>query len=176
MSLLQITHGHSWIPSNCMGIRIALFDGKGLQFIQPGERNFYEIVNFLKPIYRLMHSYALQKGRFLKTHFLPPIQKKIFPYIQTPQATPGLSNNRIDRGSFHPHNLSLFVSLTENFLLKLGYDFTSPISFTVSVVMSGRQESSFASTASISTRTIGFLGSHFRQRFSIPDWLRRMQV
>jgi hypothetical protein len=30
-----------------MGIRIALFDGKGLQFIQTGGKNFYEIVIFL---------------------------------------------------------------------------------------------------------------------------------
>jgi hypothetical protein len=33
-----------------MGIRLTLFDGKGLQFIQTGGKNFYEIVNFLKPI------------------------------------------------------------------------------------------------------------------------------
>jgi hypothetical protein len=33
-----------------METRITLFDGKGLQFIQTGGKNFYEIVNFLKPI------------------------------------------------------------------------------------------------------------------------------
>ena len=36
-----------------------------------------------------MHPLALKKVRFLKTHFLPLVQKKIFPYIKK---TPGLSN------------------------------------------------------------------------------------
>ena len=56
-----------------------------------------------------MHSYALKKVRFLKNHFLPPIQKKIFPYIQTPQATPGLSNNRIRLW---------FAALTQSILIR----------------------------------------------------------
>jgi len=42
------------------------------------ENNFYEIVNFSKPVYRLMHSCALKKVHFLKNHFLPPIQKRYF--------------------------------------------------------------------------------------------------
>jgi len=64
-----------------METRITFFDGKGLQFIQTGERNFYEIVNFLLPVYRLMHPLALKKVHFFKSHFLPLVQKKIFPYI-----------------------------------------------------------------------------------------------
>jgi hypothetical protein len=50
-----------------------------------GGKNFYEIVNFLKPVYRLRHSLALKKVRFLKTRFLPTVQKKIFSYIQNMQ-------------------------------------------------------------------------------------------
>jgi len=84
---------------------------------QTGERNFYEIVIFLTPIYRLMPPYALKKVRFLKTHFLPPIQKKIFSYIQIPQTTPGLFNNRIR---------SWFVSLTRIYPYSLAADDQMP--------------------------------------------------
>jgi len=68
-----------------METRIALFYGKGLQFIQNRRKNFYEIVNFLKAYCRLRHSLALKKVRFLKTHFLPLVQKKMFPSIQNMQ-------------------------------------------------------------------------------------------
>ena len=42
-----------------------------------------------------MHPYASKKLDYWKTHFLSPVQKKIFPYIERPQMTPGLFNNRI---------------------------------------------------------------------------------
>jgi hypothetical protein len=45
---------------------------------QTGERNFYEIVNFLTPIYGLMHPYALKKAHFLKSHILPQFKKRYF--------------------------------------------------------------------------------------------------
>jgi len=54
---------------------------KACSSVKTGGKNCYGIVIFSKPIYRLMHSYALKKVHFLKTHFLPLVQKKIFPYI-----------------------------------------------------------------------------------------------
>ena len=51
----------------------------------------------------------MKKPRFLKTHFLPPVQKKIFPYIKTLQSPPGLSNNRIR---------SWFASLSRSILIR----------------------------------------------------------
>ena len=80
MPLLQVTHGYYRLSSNCMGIRIALLGGKGCNSFKTGGKNLYEIVNFLKPIYRLKHPYALKKIHCRKTHFLSPVQKKIFPY------------------------------------------------------------------------------------------------
>ena len=79
-----------------------------------------------------MHPLALKKVRFLKTHFLPLVQKKIFSYIKQ---TPGLSNNRIDRDSLRSHNLSLFV---RTFLpLEIGM-VPSPIDIRLIAVISPR--------------------------------------
>jgi len=58
---------------------------KACNSFKTGGKNFYEIVNFLKACYRLRHSLALEKVSFLKKHFLSPVQKKIFPYIQNMQ-------------------------------------------------------------------------------------------
>jgi len=100
-----------------METRIALFYGKSLQFIQTGGKNFYEIVIFLQPVYRLMHPLALKKVRFLKTHFLPLAQKKIFPYIKK-KTGPGLSNNRIRLW---------FASLTQSILIRYAISALMPI-------------------------------------------------
>ena len=58
-------------------------------------KNAHEISNFKKPADRLMYPCAFKKVHFLKTHVLSSVQKKIFPYIQTPHTTPGLFNHRI---------------------------------------------------------------------------------
>jgi len=51
---------------------------KACSSFKTGGKNFYEIVIFLLPVYRLMHALALKKVHFLKSHFLPPIQKRYF--------------------------------------------------------------------------------------------------
>jgi hypothetical protein len=99
-----------WGFAKLFGDQDSSFCRQRLQFIQTeGGKNVYEISNFLKPVNRLMYPYALKKVHSPKTHVLSSVQKKIFPYIQTPQTTPGLFNHRIR---------SWFVSLTQSILIR----------------------------------------------------------